>query len=277
MGEQGIQQTKLRMKEMTTEELLDIWQKHDTTEWTADAFRAVEEVLTERGVDNPCDCEYDLRPQAEASREASRKILKENIATLLKILVLICSIFSIICLALLVIWFIQTIRRPENKVIFTEVRPLFEQCKSIGDSTAISLRGHALVLDMDTGDDFTGWRFASDISKMTFPRANTFDREITVFLVSEQEQEYLGDYHSTNPSCSFGFNKESLVCKGASAYRARYDVCAVYWPERQAVGMKTLFSNPPGEAVIAFSLYSVNIVGEPKDVYSWIGSLPTTE
>jgi hypothetical protein len=200
-------------------------------------------------------------------------LIKEEIAsrlwTILKTL-------GPICLALLAIWFIQTSRRPANKVIFAEVHPLFEQCKSSGDSPTISLRGGALVLDMDTGDDFTGWHVASDISKRIFPRAGTFDRRITVFLVSTQRQEYLANYRMAGGLCNMPTDSAlySDYCKGASAYRARYDVCVVYWPERQAVGIKSLSSDPPGEVGNAFS---GEIVGQPTDVYSWIESLPRTK
>jgi len=190
----------------------------------------------------------------------------------------ILSILVPICLVLLAIWFISTKRRPTNLEIFAEVRPLFEQCQSIEDSRALSRRGHALVLDIDTGGDFTGWHKASYISERTFPRANTFDQRITVFLVSTLQQDFLGNYRVASGFCDMaqynpGFNTGfSDTCKGAGAYRARYDVCVVYWPERQAVGMKTLISVPPGEVGNAFS---GEIVGEPIDVYSWIESLPT--
>src|SRR5258708_11112178 len=39
-----------RMEMKDTQELLRIWKKHDTSEWSEEAFQAVAEVLKERGI-----------------------------------------------------------------------------------------------------------------------------------------------------------------------------------------------------------------------------------
>ena len=237
--------------------------------YPSDFNRPARETQPGEGAEWRRQLEREQRELWKGSDRAGKiKLIKGEIAAGLKVL-------GPICLVLLAVWFMESRRRPTNLAIWAEVRSLFEQCTSIGHSPTIALRGRALVLDMDTAEDFTGWHVASDISKRTFPRAGTFDQRITVFLVATERQEYLGNYRPAGGFCNVSIDSPlySDMCKGASAYRARYDVCVVYWPEQQAAGMKTLFSTPPREVGNAFS---GEIVGQPWDVYSWIESLPRT-
>ncbi len=44
-----VEQIRKRMEDKSTEELLEIWQKHDTDEWSSEAFDAIQQVLSARG------------------------------------------------------------------------------------------------------------------------------------------------------------------------------------------------------------------------------------
>jgi hypothetical protein len=57
-----IEQLRRNLEQKSTEELLQIWEKNDSTEWTDEAFIAIRQILEERG-ENP-------GPQAPAGSQA---------------------------------------------------------------------------------------------------------------------------------------------------------------------------------------------------------------
>lgn len=71
-------EVKKHMEQKTTDELLSIWIKNDREEWSNDAFEAVKQILTERGIELPPQDPPPAKPAKDESSE-ERKTHKRSI------------------------------------------------------------------------------------------------------------------------------------------------------------------------------------------------------
>lgn len=146
--------------------------------------------------------------------------------------------------------------------IANEVRPLIEECESIGSSEKPELKGKVIVYEVDSnhwpGWKLFKWKDGVMPSEWSDLKASPNDEEITIFFVSTTKLGQIGYYE-----CD------------AQAYKARFDIYVIYWPEKQAVGMHTIFSDPPeGILTRGGGCLHDDVVGDIWDIYSWIESLP---
>jgi hypothetical protein len=80
------------MRDKTTEELLAIWTKHDRQEWSDQAFDAISQVLTERGVALPQQEIHDVKPST--SPEQKKKGMYKSNGWILLALMLVMAVIN---------------------------------------------------------------------------------------------------------------------------------------------------------------------------------------
>ena len=128
------------------------------------------------------------------------------------------------------------------------------------NDSAISIKGNVLIFDPRLGSG--GWVISTLLGEEL--RASYNDKEITVFIVETKQLELVGHY---DPEL-----------EGWAAYRARYDIYVIYWPEKKPVGSHTIFSDPPPHIEVTGSGEPGKLgrIGNIEDVVRWIETLPRT-
>jgi hypothetical protein len=159
------------------------------------------------------------------------------------------------------------------KEIANEVHPLIAQCKSKGSSNEIMLSGKAVVLDADAELPKNYVFFGEHLGFVATwkLRAHADDKRITIFMVSTTKLDKCANYGTPIEIQKLVNRFEDPI----PGYCARYDIYVIYWPEKQAVGMKTIISQPPAELTFKAGHAPTEWVGNAADIYSWIETLPT--
>jgi hypothetical protein len=136
------------------------------------------------------------------------------------------------------------------RAIVSDVRPLIKDCRKIGDNN-ISIKGKCLVWDITT--DLPSR--ANGILPKEF-KSGLSDRQVTVFMILPEREVMAGCYSIS----------------GEPGYRQYMDVCVAYWPEKRAVGMRSIVSKEPRLSRPAQQKPEYGDPSEP--IAGWIASLP---
>lgn len=148
-------------------------------------------------------------------------------------------------------WAITTHQETEKqRAIVNDVRHLVEACKSMGNSEPITIRGKALVWNMNSNSRSS----VHDILP-TELKASSHDNTITVFMVLGKRDVKVGTYSIS----------------GQPGYQQFIDVCVAYWPEKKAIGMGSVVSKQPR---LSRPVQGSPEYGDPNEpVKNWITSL----
>jgi len=148
--------------------------------------------------------------------------------------------------------------------IKNQVRPIAERYigpnaeYSSTNMSDIRIKGNCVLIGLtdevlSNGESWE-WKWLNIIPNELRPDADE-SKQYTVFVVHTQKLEQVGYYQGIIPS--------------GQAYRARYDICVIYWPELEFVGTHTIISDPPEEKNT-----SGTEIGNPGEVTWWIKQLP---
>jgi hypothetical protein len=138
-----------------------------------------------------------------------------------------------------------------ERIIVDDVRNLIGDCKSLG-TMYISIKGKALVWDMKLDSlSRANYLLPSEL------RANSSDSQITVFMLLNKFNKQVGKY-------SISHQAAYIQCIG---------IAVVYWPEKKAVGMGSVFSKAPRDSrpVVNWPEYGDK---DYERIASWITALP---
>ena len=128
------------------------------------------------------------------------------------------------------------------------------------DGSIISILGKVLIFDYDQTDvklfDYDP-RYQYCMSKLGELGASHDDSQVTVFVISTKRLDLVGYYEPGH----------------GEAWRASFDIYSIQWPEKKALGMHTIVSDPPQE-VMSTGYGSLGpTTGNLDDITQWIISL----
>ena len=158
------------------------------------------------------------------------------------------------------------------------LQPLIEDCRKHSiDTGDVTVKGIPLIWFLNASRIYTpDWEFGMYLEEDGHIHSpddyyGTIETEqITFFLVSAQPLDLVGYYSyglSANPD------------RDTPAYRAKYDIYIFYWPEREAVGVHTIISDPPTHSEYTGAEHGFKVeekwavVGDIDDVQDWCKSL----
>lgn len=126
------------------------------------------------------------------------------------------------------------------------------------NTSDVRVRGRCVLIglaDSDEGgvDWESDWLQLAEDDRALEPDPDDSEQH-TVFVVHTRKWGQVGYYRGVLPV--------------GGAYRARFDICVVYWPELEFAGMHTIISDPP-EKTEGWSE-----VGSKWDVMRWVNQLP---
>jgi hypothetical protein len=160
--------------------------------------------------------------------------------------------------------------RDRHAAMVSELRPLIEACASLPGSGSIAVEGNLVVYRTDVkGASIDSWYEAPADSDEWLGDDRWYDQreaageQFTVLVVSTTRLQQVGGYRPE------GCDNCGLI----PAYEARFDICAIHWPEKRVAGRHSIMSEP----VEKFSCFEGGcpdeVVGKESDVSQWIDGL----